>query len=158
VTEPSSDYAEFQAEEPVAEDSEASGEEPDLSEVIASGVPNEWFQDPQPEAPAPPAPLTSEPDPFLDDILNGDLAASLGRSADGPPEAPGPRVDRAAVVRELAGLFSDEDQPVRRVRTSSGEDVEEDTSPSGAAKRRVEDDDQINKGLIGRFIDGVKGM
>ena len=67
-----------------------------------------------------------------------------------------PKVDRAAVVRELASLFSDEEQQPRRPRASA--DDPEDEVPEGYVKRRVEDDDQINKGLIGRFIDGVKGM
>jgi Domain of unknown function (DUF4388) len=151
---------EFLTPEPDAPRAEDQVVEPDLSDVIASGVPDEWFEDPQPQAPAPPAPVAADPDPFLDDILNGDLASTLRRE-DYPEEtdASGPQVDRAAVVRELAGLFNDEEQPVRRVRASGGEDVDDaDTSPTGAAKRRVEDDDQINKGLIGRFIDGVKGM
>jgi Domain of unknown function (DUF4388) len=71
------------------------------------------------------------------------------------PDAPSQKVDRAAVVRELAGLFSDEEQMPRHARPS--EDAKEDL-PEGYVRRRVEDDDQINKGLIGRFIDGVKGM
>jgi hypothetical protein len=62
-------------------------------------------------------------------------------------------VDRAAVVRELAGLFSDEEGAPRRPSPPSpGPD------PTSGPKRRVEDDDEINKGLIGRFINGVKGM
>jgi hypothetical protein len=106
-----------------------------------------------PEAPPPP----SGPDPFLDDILNGEVTPVAPDSAQESSEAPGPRVDRAAVVRELAGLFSDEEAPRRARPTDEGAEGE-DTTPTGAAKRRVEDDDQINKGLIGRFIDGVKGM
>jgi hypothetical protein len=75
---------------------------------------------------------------------------------DEPTSEPAPRVDRAAVVRELASLFSDEEEQPRRPRASA--DDPEDEVPDGYVKRRVEDDDQINKGLIGRFIDGVKGM
>jgi Domain of unknown function (DUF4388) len=60
-------------------------------------------------------------------------------------EAP---LDRAAVVRELAGLFGDDDRP-RPQRAS----VDAPVTP-----QRVEDDDQITKGLISRLIDGVKGL
>ena len=152
------EYADTPIEEFLGPEEQTNAPDPDVSEVIASGVPDEWFRDPQPaddgvppQAPPPP----SSPDPFLDDILNGDLTTVASDS--GHPDAPGPRVDRAAVVRELAGLFSDEEAP-RRARQSAEGDEDEETTPTGAAKRRVEDDDQINKGLIGRFIDGVKGM
>ena len=156
------EYADTPLEEILGPENPVGAPDPDLSEVIASGVPDDWFRDPQPvedeSAPqAPPPP--SSPDPFLDDILNGEITppAAPGPAAPQTPDAPGPRVDRAAVVRELAGLFSDEEAP-RRVRPTAEEAEGEDTTPTGAAKRRVEDDDQINKGLIGRFIDGVKGM
>ena len=63
--------------------------------------------------------------------------------------APEPAIDRAAVVRELAGLFGDDDRP-RPQRAAVGE------RPS--QPQRLEDDDQITKGLISRLIDGVKGL
>jgi hypothetical protein len=112
--------------------------------------------------------------PFLDDApetTHDDVFEDASSEAvDAPPVPPldvpaaedeslpeaAPKVDRAAVVRELASLFSDEDQQPRRPRASA--DDPEDEVPDGYVKRRVEDDDQINKGLIGRFIDGVKGM
>ena len=59
---------------------------------------------------------------------------------------PEPSIDRAAVVRELAGLFSDEDRP--RAQRAAGP----------REPQRLEDDDQITKGLISRLIDGVKGL
>ncbi|HEY7876058.1 MAG TPA: hypothetical protein VIG64_13155, partial [Actinomycetota bacterium] len=55
-------------------------------------------------------------------------------------------LDRAAVVRELAGLFNDDERP-RPQRADAA------TVP-----HRIEDDDQITKGLISRLIDGVKGL
>jgi hypothetical protein len=51
------------------------------------------------------------------------------------------------VVRELAGLFSDDE---RQPRT--------DGAPEGDQRKRVEDDDALNRGLISRLIDGVKGL
>jgi Domain of unknown function (DUF4388) len=126
------------------------------------------------------APL--DDDTFLSDILNGEPAvqpdsipqnevanpaeheggetgpssATDADVAQGPDAA---RVDRAAVVRELAGLFTEEGSRPRRPNSGgSGEAAPDDGPMTPPAKRRVEDDEEINKGLIGRFIDGVKGM
>ena len=64
------------------------------------------------------------------------------------------QVDRAAVVRELAGLF-DEDPP--RPRPAPPRDAP--AQPEDADQRkRVEDDDQVTKGLVSRLIKGVKGL
>ncbi|MGH2775776.1 MAG: DUF4388 domain-containing protein [Actinomycetota bacterium] len=77
-----------------------------------------------------------------------------------PPPSPrrtrGPRVDRSAVVRELAGLFNEGNKPRPRA-VPSGED-DEGKHPEPTQKRRVEDDDQVDRKLIGRMIDGVKGL
>lgn len=115
------------------------------------------------EPPLPDLPSHVFEPPALPDEFPPDVAEETAEADPTPPEPgpdvssamPSPRVDRAAVVRELAGLFSDEEQQPRRVRAS---DESDEGRPEGHAKRRVEDDDQINKGLIGRFIDGVKGM
>ena len=77
-----------------------------------------------------------------------------------PPPSPrrsrGPRVDRSAVVRELAGLFSEENKPrPRAVPSGRGDEAKR---PEPAQKRRVEDDDQVDRKLIGRMIDGVKEL
>lgn len=91
---------------------------------------------PQPPSPVEPSPV--EPIP----------AAS-------EPGGEAPSVDRAAVVRELAGLFSDEERPRARPPVPAGEP----TAPGQPDQRkRVEDDDQVTKGLISRLIDGVKGL
>ncbi len=77
-----------------------------------------------------------------------------------PPPSPrrsrGPRVDRSAVVRELAGLFSEENKPRPRAVPSGKGD--EGKRPEPTQKRRVEDDDQVDRKLIGRMIDGVKEL
>jgi len=70
--------------------------------------------------------------------------------------APAPKVDRAAVVRELAGLFSDEEKPKPRAVPSGSGDQK--APPAPPQKRRVEDDDDVDRGVITRMIDGVKGL
>ena len=89
-----------------------------------------------------------------------------------PPAAETPVVDRAAVVRELAGLFSEaEDRPrarpsAPRARPAAGTGATPAAGPAAtpgkAAEddglKRVEDDDQVTKGIISRLIDGVKGL
>jgi len=91
-----------------------------------------------------------------------------GGAEDGEPDAdttpPGdrrgssrPRVDRAAVVRELAGLFNDGTKPPpKAVPSEPRPEAQQQTQP--VQKRRVEDDDQVDRKLIGRMIDGVKGL
>jgi hypothetical protein len=68
----------------------------------------------------------------------------------------GPSVDRAVVVRELAGLFSEGNKP--RPRAVPSGDKDKDDKASAPKKRRVEDDDQVDGKLIGRMIDGVKEL
>jgi hypothetical protein len=135
-----------------------------------------------PLAPDFPAPADAssdrEQDTFLTDILNGETLVEdaservsqsavatgasvpaeddeIGADTDDPTPA---RVDRAAVVRELAGLFTDEDRPARRPRPAPDSEAAPEEGAGQPEKRRVEDDEEINKGLIGRIIDGVKGM
>ena len=111
-----------------------------------------------PEASAP------EIDPFVSDLF---AEPSVPHEPPAPPEAPAeveipvssapageePAVDRAAVVRELAGLFSDDDRP--RARPSMAPPSE---GGPDDERKRVEDDDQVTKGIISRLIDGVKGL
>jgi hypothetical protein len=147
-----------------------SGDEPSVGDTAFATVPDDV------------APL--DDDTFLNDILNGEpsvqpeldsvppneVANPTGAEGGGTgsqpatdPEvatAPGAaRVDRAAVVRELAGLFNDEGSRPRRPPSGRPDEAApDDGSTTPPAKRRVEDDEDINKGVIGRFIDGVKGM
>ena len=120
------------------------------------------------DAPQPDELVTSTPDmdPFVNDIF-GESSAPVSEEPPAPPAAPAepeipvssapsgdePAVDRAAVARELAGLFSDEDRPRARPSApmaSEGGEPDE--------RKRVEDDDQVTKGIISRLIDGVKGL
>jgi hypothetical protein len=75
----------------------------------------------------------------------------VAESPGGPEEEV--RLDRSAVVRELAGLFS-EGAPAPSAR----EPQEAPSPPPPDERKRVEDDDQVTKGLISRLIDGVKGL
>jgi hypothetical protein len=119
------------------------------------------------DAPQPDELVTQTPpaDPFIDGLMSAPAS-----TADEPPAPPAPAeeeipassapsgeapaVDRAAVVRELAGLFDDDEQRPRprplapRAPGEEGEDT----------RKRVEDDDQVTKGIISRLIDGVKGL
>lgn len=124
------------------------------------------------DAPQPDELVTSTPDidPFVSDLFSEPAVTpqeppAPPTAAPAEPEIPvssapageQPAVDRAAVVRELAGLFSDEERP--RARPSVAPPTE---SSSGSApddeRKRVEDDDQVTKGIISRLIDGVKGL
>jgi hypothetical protein len=67
----------------------------------------------------------------------------------------GEGVDRAAVVRELAGLFGDSEDARA---ADDNEDGAPDQTGAVDGRKRVEDDDQIDQNLIGRLIDGVKGL
>lgn len=151
--------------------------DPDLSsfgiepiEPIAAASPEaDWSEAPIDgfDAPKPDELVTSTPeDPFMADLF-GEPAATPAEDPPAPPapveqdipvsSAPSgdaPSVDRAAVVRELADLFSDEERP--RARPSAPRP----TAVSGEEdeRKRVEDDDQVTKGIISRLIDGVKGL
>lgn len=65
-------------------------------------------------------------------------------------------MDRISAVRELAGLFSEgeEEEGTARPKRASAQEGEE--APDN--RKRVEDDEQVTRGLISRLIDGVKGL
>lgn len=136
------------------------------------------------QTPVPDVPAT---DPFLDDLLGsepvgstsiGDVDVDVPTPPAAPPDLPAPpaepetveeaagttepaaespTVDRASVVRELAGLFSDEDA-APRARNRAARKPAEGGEGEPDTRKRVEDDDQVTKGLISRLIDGVKGL
>lgn len=107
------------------------------------------------EAPAP----AQEPDPFLAGLALGPPAPveALSRDVLDPPEVhEAPAVDRSTAARELAGLFDDVDP----TQALGGMAMAVPPAPGGPGRipRRVEDDDQVTRGLISRLIDGVKGL
>ncbi|MBW3594943.1 MAG: DUF4388 domain-containing protein [Actinobacteria bacterium] len=74
-------------------------------------------------------------------------------------------VDKRAAVQELSDLFRQsevENTPTFLVPRMSSEEVEDEEDDFLAAepetKHRVEDDEEITRGLISRLIDGVKGL
>jgi hypothetical protein len=116
--------------------------------------------DPEPAQHADPGPrdepdtvMGSDPEPVQDPepAQEPDPVPTMGP----PPQPPGPSrgVDRAAAARELAGLFDDEEPRPKPAPRGSAEGDE-----NGNRIRRVEDDDQVTRGLISRLIDGVKGL
>jgi hypothetical protein len=141
-------------------------------------LPLESFDQPGPNelitaVPTPPAAPSLGSDPFMSELFgepSGATTPGTSMPAEDPfgappppadipvasqPPAEAPELDRAAVVRELAGLFSEDERPRQRSAAPpkpSGE------SAGDAALKRVEDDDQVTKGLISRLIDGVKGL
>jgi hypothetical protein len=138
---------------------EEAASEPHALEAFAP----ESFDAPGPDELVTEIPTSSE-DSFLDDLLSGRSIPDPPSAAPQPPAMPppagpaptsdSPQVDRAAVVRELAGLFDDDERPRSRPNPTpkSAEGTEADE------RKRVEDDDQVTKGLISRLIDGVKGL
>ena len=122
----------------------------------------ESFDAPQPDELVTQTPESSS---FIDDLFTEPTTPHVAEEPPAPPapaqdipvsSAPSgdrPLVDRAAAVRELAGLFDDDDRP--RARPSAprpSEGGEPDT------RKRVEDDEQVTKSIISRLIDGVKGL
>jgi hypothetical protein len=146
--------------------------EPTEEPVAAATEAADWSESPIEEfdAPKPDELVTSTPeaDPFMDDLFGESAAAAP--DVDEPPAPPAPveeeipvssapagdapSVDRAAVVRELAGLFSDDERP--RARPSAPRPAA--SGGEGDERKRVEDDDDVTKGIISRLIDGVKGL
>ncbi len=148
----------------------------------------EWFEDPElkKDTVIPEAAEEAPPAMAMDDLAAALEAArhevappprqaeasEPGRA--GPPQPPAPevraapievretsaptsslRIDRAVVVRELASLFSEDDTPSAPAAKAPGNGGH---VPSGGAPRALEDDDDLDGGLIDRLIDGVKGL
>jgi hypothetical protein len=86
-------------------------------------------------------------------------SASAAEEARRGTEEESPRADRIAAVRELAGLFHEENEegdarPAFR-RNDDGSDAPSDEPDQ---RRRVEDDEQVTKALISKLISGVKDL
>jgi hypothetical protein len=141
---------------------------PGVTEV---GVGRRFEEDPGAEDASEPPPLEDHgavPEGWFDDSDDASFEdASLGPKEtlltdivtdDANPIAPamGGEVDRDAVVRELAGLFGESEDA--RPPRDDGDEVATGELAAGDGRKRVEDDDQIDQKLIGRLIDGVKGL
>jgi hypothetical protein len=124
---------------------------PGPGELVAEGPGESRHEDPLiAEILAPQAPATPEPAPPAPQPLVQPPAPEVGA----PDAGPETRVDRVAAVRELAGLFSEneEEEPAPQRPRSVAPDGPPDN------RKRVEDDEQVTRGLISRLIDGVKGL
>ena len=113
-------------------------------------------------------------EPFLSDLLKTEPPTEPAAEAE-PVEAietqpeplPDPtaaeafqlEIDKAEMARELSGLFRD-DRPDYRPLIPGESDGGGPPEPPKAppVRKRVEDDEQVTKGLISRLIDGVKGL
>jgi hypothetical protein len=143
----------FDAPEPgdlVAEGPSSNGyEDPLASEILspapAPAAPEEPLAPEEPVAPPAPEPVAEQPQAPAPQI-----------PVSSEPAGEASRVDRSAAVRELAGLFSEvgDAAPPSRTRRAAASDGDAETDN----RKRVEDDEQVTRGLISRLIDGVKGL
>jgi hypothetical protein len=125
--------------------------EPDLTPAGPDVAVDEEVSEPE-LAPAGPDLVLQDEASEPESAEQDDAASEPDRESE-PPEAP--RLERSAAVRELAGLWGDPQQPVRRPARDPG------AAPAPGepdARKRVEDDEDINRGLISKLIDGVKGL
>ncbi|HYY44913.1 MAG TPA: hypothetical protein VE975_06950, partial [Actinomycetota bacterium] len=103
-------------------------------------------QEPPRQEPAPqsrsPQPQAQAAPPVPPSAPEAAPSAQVRAPGGGPAAKEEPALDRAQLVRELAGLLND-DAP---------------SHPRAGSKRRVEDDRSINKGQVSRLIDGVKRL
>ncbi|MFN2525066.1 MAG: DUF4388 domain-containing protein [Actinomycetota bacterium] len=123
----------------LAEQGVSSFDAPSEDEVVTETPPEPSFSE---LIPAPDTELSEPPPPPGAEMLTD-------QATEEEPQAE-PEVDRSAVVRELAGLFSEEQ--------GGGAGGGSSQRGPGEAKHRVEDDDSVDRGLISRLIDGVKGL
>lgn len=127
---------ELTAEGPVSAE-----EDPMAAELLAPAAPEAPAAE-EPQAPPAPEPAEAAEVPEI--------------PVSSEPAGESPRVDRIAAVRELAGLFSEGDDDNGKARNRSSETPPEEGAPDN--RKRVEDDEQVTRGLISRLIDGVKGL
>ena len=63
------------------------------------------------------------------------------------------------MARELSGLFREDRPDYRPLIPGESEGAAPPRPPQAPpVRKRVEDDEQVTKGLISRLIDGVKGL
>jgi hypothetical protein len=126
------------------------GEDPFASEILSP----ESASDPFGEMPS--APEESEQTASTYE----DFAPATDIPVTAEPQANEPTVDKSAAVRELSNLFKqtevDSSTPTFMVPPANRNEEEAVEEPE--TKKRVEDDEEITRGLISRLIDGVKGL
>ena len=158
------------SEEPAAERKPEETPEP----IRADRVPSPASAAPPPREPEPVASAPTQPEaspttpPEESPTTQQETGVGNGsnsRLRTGRPERPSsrdpaeaPRLDRSAAVRELAGLFSDPEPGAPSNRESQSPTKNPEQSDGIDRRKRVEDDDQVTRGLISKFIDGVKGL
>jgi outer membrane biosynthesis protein TonB len=134
--------------------------------------------EPEPEA-EPEEAMEAEAEPPAEPEVEAEAPEAEGNPFDTEPAAPAEElpvsadsgvaqeavVDRVAAVRELADLFSPDADGGYDAASSGDDDDESKThsavavgSTNGDGRRRVEEDEEITKGLISRLITGVKGL
>ncbi len=106
-------------------------------------------------------------DPFASEVLAPEVDADEHMSADAEDQSD-QVVDKRDAVRELSDLFRqsevDSSTPTFLVPDASKDQQQEEAEDAGEFpaepenKHRVEDDEEITRGLISRLIDGVKGL
>ena len=123
--------------------------DPFASEILSSEATPEPFE-PTPSGQA-------ETDQGEVSELDQQLASVTDIPVTSEPE--GPSVDKSAAVRELSNLFKQTE--VDSTPTFLVPPLENKDEPAAEVpedKKRVEDDEEITRGLISRLIDGVKGL
>jgi Domain of unknown function (DUF4388) len=85
------------------------------------------------------------------------VEAPAEEAQQGAEEEP-PQVDRIAAVRELAGLFREEDEEDARPAFRGNGGGSEGSADEPGQRRRVEDDELVTKTLISKLISGVKDL
>ena len=148
------------AEDPVeAVTEEVGGTDPFASEILAPlETPDEAEDEPLAE-------IDNTSEPFADPASsNGhqphednDFETDHDSGSDNDAEPFERTVDKSAAVRELSDLFKQtevDSRPTFMV-PETGKELE---APDEESRHRVEDDEEITRGLISRLIDGVKGL
>ena len=138
------------AEEPVeAVTEEVGGTDPFASEILAP-------LDTSDEADDEPLAEIDTFEPTADASSNGQQPHEDSQNDD-DPEPFERTVDKSAAVRELSDLFK-QTEVDSRPTFMVPETGKESEVPDEESRHRVEDDEEITRGLISRLIDGVKGL
>lgn len=139
--------------------------------VEATDMPtSEWFDPPDPGDGLEAGPEGSPAEVGGTDPFAGEILAPLDDSEDpdlepephGEPAVEAHTVDKRAAVQELSDLFRQtevDSNPTFIVPENPRDQAEEEPeAPPAGSRHRVEDDEEITRGLISRLIDGVKGL